>query len=482
MTANPPHASDAPEKRPMRAATATLLGVITVAALGLATVLALPERNPVTTTAPAVAATPTGNTTEVTVSVEGMSFTPSVIDVPAGDRLLLTFTNTGDQQHDLALATGAATRSLAPGESETIDAGVISADVDGWCTLPGHRQMGMVLRVHAVGAEGAEGAEAPASGHAAHSGTGTAPVAVPTAAELLAHAKEEDAHPAELAPAPSGTVHRETLRVSELSQHLTDSVSRALWTFGGTSPGPTLHGKVGDTFVITLVNDGTMGHSIDFHAGDVAPDAPMRTIAPGESLEYTFVARRAGIWMYHCSTHPMSLHIANGMYGAVVIDPPDLAPVDREYVVVAGEAYLGGNGASADATKLAGLVPDLASFNGRPFQYDAHPLGARIGERVRMWVLNAGPNQTLAFHVVGAQFDTVWTEGAFTLRNGLGSGKEAGVGATSTAEGGAQVLPLVAAQGGYVEFTPHEEGHYAFVNHAMSMAEKGQHGVLEVTP
>ena len=167
---------------------------------------------------------------------------------------------------------------------------------------------------------------------------------------------------------------------------MTAGRTREVWTYNGTTPGPILHGRVGDTFHITLVNHGTMGHSIDFHAGEVAPDQPMRTIEPGQSLDYTFTASRAGIWMYHCATMPMSSHIANGMFGAVVIEPDGLEQVDRSYVVVQSELYLGANGQPADAGTIAGLVPDVVAFNGRAFQYDAHPLTATVGQRVRQAV------------------------------------------------------------------------------------------------
>lgn len=110
-----------------------------------------------------------------------------------------------------------------------------------------------------------------------------------------------------------------------------------LWTFGGSAPGPTLHGRVGDRFVITLINDASIGHSIDFHAGARAPDRVMRTIPPGGRLVYRFTATRAGIWMYHCSTTPTSAHIANGLFGAVVIEPRDLEPADRSFVLVQSE-------------------------------------------------------------------------------------------------------------------------------------------------
>ena len=129
-------------------------------------------------------------------------------------------------------------------------------------------------------------------------------------------------------------------------------VRQKVWTFGGTAPGPVLHGQVGDTFVVTVVNHGTEAHGIDFHAGSLAPDKVMRPIPPGESVVYRFTATRAGIWMYHCSSMPMSVHIANGMFGAVVIEPPDLPKVDRSYVLVQSEQYFGPQDGSADPDKV----------------------------------------------------------------------------------------------------------------------------------
>jgi len=395
----------------------------------------------------------TGETVRVTVSVAGMSFVPNRIEVPAGARLLITLRNTADEVHDLTLATGPSTGRVAAHDSVELDAGVISADVDAWCAIAGHRAMGMTLDIVAVGASHEHPSEAP---------TGPA-VAAPTYAELMKQAAAEPASDAALPPLSDERVHELTLTVTETTQTIVDGVTRTMWSYNGTSPGPLLHGRVGDTFRITLVNNGTMGHSIDFHAGEVAPDEPMRTIEPGERLVYEFTASRPGIWMYHCSTMPMSQHIASGMFGAVVIDPDGLAPADETYVVVQSELYLSADGGPADTAKLAALSPDVMAFNGRAFQYAAHPLTAHTGDRVRVWVLNAGPNMPLSFHVVGAQFDTVWTEGAYVDTTG------------------AQVLPLQPAQGGFVEFTAGEPGHYSFVNHVMSLAEKGAQGVLTVS-
>jgi nitrite reductase (NO-forming) len=226
---------------------------------------------------------------------------------------------------------------------------------------------------------------------------------------------------------------------------------------------------VGDRFVVTLVNDGTIGHSIDFHAGALAPDRPMRTLEPGQSLTYRFTARRAGIWMYHCSTMPMSAHIANGMFGAVVIEPPDLAPVDHSYLLVQSEQYYGPPGGTVDAGKVAAEQPDAVVFNGYANQYDHDPIRVEAGDRVRIWVLDAGPNRATSFHVVGGQFPTAYAEGAYLLRDGGPDGT-----------GGSQSLALAAAQGGFVELELDEPGRYPFVSHVMVDAERGAHGVIEV--
>jgi len=415
-----------------------------------------------TVAAPPSAVTATGQATEVTVRVDGMRYDPAIIEVPYGDQLVVHFENTGSDVHDLTFANGIRSARLAPGENQTLDLGVIGADLDGWCSIAGHRQMGMVLQVKAVGAP-AHGDDIP-SDAAPQTSEGA------SAAELVDLQREPVADftpwPASLPPATEQTVHRVTLRVEEVVTDVAAGVAQTRWTFGGTAPGPVLRGRIGDRFEITLVNDGTIGHSIDFHAGALAPEEPMRTIAPSETLTYTFTATRAGIWMYHCSTMPMSMHIANGMFGAVIIDPPGLVPVDREYVLVQGELYLGTVGGVADAEKIASQLPDLVAFNGYADQYVHAPLSARVGERVRVWVLDAGPNTPTSFHVVGGQFDTVYREGAYDLVSG--------------STGGSQALGLEPAQGGFVELVFPEAGDYPFVTHRMSDAEKGARGVFRV--
>ncbi len=183
-----------------------------------------------------------------------------------------------------------------------------------------------------------------------------------------------------LQPAPGGVEHQLTLHAAEKKLEIAPGVTQEMWTFEGQVPGPVLHGKVGDLFTITLVNDGKYGHSIDFHASKVAWDDEMRTINPGESLQYQFRATHTGIWMYHCGTPPALHHIGNGMYGAVVIDPPDLAPVDHEYVFIQSELYL-------DGTSEAGLARmqhdqwDAVVFNGFVNQYQHQPIRVEPGQR-----------------------------------------------------------------------------------------------------
>lgn len=413
---------------------------------------------------------PTGEVVRVAVTALEMSYEPSRIEVNPGDRLIIELTNQDPTNfHDL-LINGVRSPRLGLGESAELDLGVVGEALEGWCTVAGHRQMGMTLDV--VVGDAPPLAETPTdSEHDAHQDRPSV-IADPDAViggvvdPVLPALTEE-------------TVHEVTMTVTEVPLEVAPGVWQKRWTFNGQSVGPTLHGRVGDIFVVTLVNDGTMGHSIDFHAGALAPDEPMRTIAPGESLTYRFTAERAGIWMYHCSTAPMSAHIAAGMHGAVVIEPEGLPPVDHSYVLVQSEVFLAGpaaapeEAAEVDVDAVSAERPDFVAFNGVANQYDQQPFAVRTGERARFWVLNAGPNRASSFHIVGGQFDTVFFEGGYQLRDGRD--------AFGTHNGGAQALGLEAAQGGFVELVFPEAGHYSVVSHSMVDAERGAHGVVQVT-
>ncbi len=421
----------------------------------------------------------TGETTRVRVEAHDMRYSPSSIEVPYGDRLVIDLVNLDEgSPHDLSFGDDLTTPRIMPGGSATLDVGVIGSRGQGWCTIVGHRQMGMVLGVAVRGGPEPGTTSAGAGGDSASAGeAGSAEVAAPGIRLGQPAPADFRAVDATLPPLTDERTHEVTLTVEEVDLEVAPGVHQKRWTYNGSVPAPTLHGRVGDTFVVTLVNHGSMGHSIDFHAGERAPDEVMRTVPPGESLTYRFTATRAGIWMYHCSTMPMSAHIAAGMHGAVVIEPDGLPPVDHSYVLVQSEVHVGGDGVDpvreVDAASAAADTPDAVVFNGVANQYDARPLTARTGERVRLWVLAAGPNRGTSFHVVGGQFDTVWSEGAYRLRpQAAGTGED---------PGGGQVLGLSTAQGGFVELSLPEPGHYPFVDHVMANAEKGARGILLVT-
>ena len=418
---------------------------------------------------PAASASATGEVVRVEVRAQGMSFVPNQVTINPGDQLIIRlFNDDPTTAHDLSIG-GLATPRLLPDTSAELDLGVVTESIQGWCTIAGHRQAGMVFDVLVAGQDAASPEASEPTDHGGH-GSGVVP-SNPDA-ELAAPINPL------LAPLGESRVHEITLTVTEEPLEVAPGVWQQRWTFNGASVGPTLHGRVGDRFIVTLVNEGTMGHSIDFHAGEVAPDEPMRTIPPGESLVYEFTANRAGIWMYHCSTPPMSSHISAGMHGAVVIEPEGLPQVDRSYVLVQSEVYLANLALTADqatevaADRIAGKDPDLVVFNGIANQYDHFPFEARVGERVRFWVLAAGPNVSSSFHIVGGQFDTLYFEGGYQLNRGTDAFGNSG--------GGSQALGLLPAQGGFVELTFPEAGHYPVVSHIMSDAERGAHGIVRV--
>lgn len=277
-------------------------------------------------------------------------------------------------------------------------------------------------------------------------------------------AKDFVARDPALAPVEAGTTHTITMTMSEKVIEVAPGVKQELWVFNGEYPGPVLHGKIGDTFDVTLKNDGKIAHSMDFHASYAAWNTQMKSIDPGATLQYKFKAEKSGIFMYHCGTAPALHHIGNGMWGSVVIDPPDLAKVDHEYVINQGELYLGAQGKPGDLTKMQATQWDAVVFNGYVNQYLHKPIRVEPNERVRVWVLDGGPSENSSFHIVGTIFDTVYKEGSYTLKPG---------------PGGSQTLDLQPAQGGFVEFTLKDAGLYPIVTHKFANAGKGALGLFQ---
>ena len=478
--AGSPHALD------RRALTGALVGVgsvLGVTALGSSLDRAYGSIDPdgaVTGTAGGggSAVTPTGETTTVAVSMAEMRYDPDVLDVPAGNALLIELSNDDPHDvHDLVLATGVTSGRLQPGQSTTVEAGVIGHDQSGWCSIVGHRAMGMTLQVTA---SGAVAESAPGSG-AATAATGGVDELTRIPLDLQAAPGPDYAVREAALPGPSGMEQRLTLEITEAALEVAPGVAMDAMTFNGTVVGPVLRSELGARLTVDLVNNGSMGHSLDLHAGRVAPDEVMRTIPPGESLEYSITTDYAGAWLYHCSTMPMTVHLAAGMLGVLIVPPDGLATADREYVLVQSEHYLVPEGATGfdeamhegahpvSPAKIAAERPDVTLFNGHANQYVHSPLEARVGERVRIWVLAAGPSRGISFHVVGGVFDTVFKEGEYLLRPDNETG------------GGAQALDLAAAQGGFVELVFDEPGTYTAVNHAFVDMERGARALIRVT-
>jgi nitrite reductase (NO-forming) len=437
-----------------------LIGAVAIMALILAFVgMFTPARG--SPAEPAAGAAGAGGTAQrFEIELGDLYVEPNMLDVEAGRPVVLVVTNSSTvMSHDLKLDGATGTDLLAPGESQEIDLGFVDDGAEAWCTVPGHKAAGMVLTFVVDDANSA----APAPAH--ESSVASAAAAAAIDPQVMPADGWAPFDPT-LQAAPGATEHSIELSATEVVKEVAPGVTQELWTFNDQMPGPVLRGKVGDVFTVTLRNDGKLGHSIDFHASRVAWDDEMRTIQPGESLVYQFTAEHAGVYMYHCGTAPTLHHIGNGMYGAIIIDPIDLAPVDHEFVFVQSELYLGPEAQPGDLTKMEHDQWDAVVFNGYYSQYSHAPIRVEPGERIRAWVLDAGPSENSSFHVVGTIFDTVYFEGRYELRPG-------------PEHGGSQALALQPAQGGFVEFSLPEPGFYPIVTHKFSNVGKGASGLFQ---
>jgi nitrite reductase (NO-forming) len=272
------------------------------------------------------------------------------------------------------------------------------------------------------------------------------------------------AEPAALPDAPPGPVAHVKIVVEDRIIEIAPGVRYAAWTFNGHVPGPIIHVRLGQRLDVTFTNHGSMPHSLDFHSARVAADAAFKDVAPGQTLKFSFVAQRAGVYLYHCVTAPAVVHIANGMYGAMIVDPARPLPRAKSFVLTAGEWYTNaGSPAHLDYRKAMAMTPDWSTFNGRAFQYNDHPLRVSPGQRVRFYVVDAGPNLVVPFHIVGGIFDRAYVDGDMWhwLRD---------VQTTDVPPGGAAIFD--------VRFPV--AGVYGFVNHSFANAERGEIGTVLV--
>ncbi|MEP6909399.1 MAG: multicopper oxidase domain-containing protein [Actinomycetota bacterium] len=291
---------------------------------------------------------------------------------------------------------------------------------------------------------------------------------VPANAQELAEAHK--AYDAALPAAPAGPVAKVHMTLKDITVQIAPGVKYNTWSFSGHgAPGPIVHVREGQTVEMTLTNGGAIPHSIDFHAARIAPNLAFRDVDPGKSFTFRFKANDPGVYMYHCGTKPVLAHIANGMYGAIIVTPTKPLPkVDKNYVLVASEWYLSGDGikqpASLDLNKAHAMEPDWTTFNGYANQYVTHPLTADPGDTVRFWVVAAGPTLDSNFHIVGTIFNRAWPNADVT----------------GPPEEGVQTVIVPAGGGGVFDVKIDQPGLYPFVSHAFAHVDLGQVGLLKV--
>ena len=375
------------------------------------------------------------------------------LKVPLGAVVQITLINGDGAEHDIAVPqfNALSDHVLEKGASSVI---VFRADKQGtfdyFCTLPGHRQAGMHGLIEI-------GKPAPSELPEIHNDISRDP---------------DDVPPPIGARGPKTDVF--TLETFEVKARLADNTTYTYWTFDGKVPGPMLRVRVGDTVVIHLKNSPSnrMYHSIDFHAvtGPGGGSAVLQ-VPPGGTKTLIFKALKPGLYVYHCATPMVAEHIANGMYGLILVEPAGGLPkVDKEFYVMQGEIYtVGAFGQQGyqefDVQKLLDEHPEYFVFNGAVDALNKyHPLHARVGESVRIFFGDGGPNFISSFHIIGEIFDKVYQYGSVT------NPPLTDVQTVLVPPGGAAI----------VEFTPQVPGKYTLVDHALVRVERGLSGTLIV--
>jgi len=375
-----------------------------------------------------------------------------ILSAAAGQTVQLTLLNGEGAEHDIVFPdqNAASPRITGRGTSTTIVFRATKAgDFVYYCDVPGHRQAGMEGQF----------------------------IVTPRPAESVTVEADISQQPTEVPPA-IGTREPQTVRVDlvavELEARLAEGTTYGFWTFNGRVPGPMLRARVGDTIDVHVSNaeNSSYIHSVDLHAVTGPGGGAVSTqVDPGHAKSFKFKAMVPGLYVYHCATPMVAHHITNGMYGLILVEPEGgLPPVDREFYVMQGEIYtdaaFGQQGRQEfSVEKLLNERPEYFVFNGSVGAISKlHPLKAKVGETVRIFFGVGGPNATSSFHVIGEIFDRVYSF-ADVLSPPL-----RGVQTITVPPGGATI----------VEFKVDVPGDYTLVDHALSRAERGLIGILQV--
>ncbi len=264
------------------------------------------------------------------------------------------------------------------------------------------------------------------------------------------------------------------LETTEMEGIIADSIPYTFWTFNNTVPGSFIRIREGDEVTLNLKNaaNSVLPHNIDLHAvTGPGGGAAATTAAPGKEASFTFKAINPGLYVYHCAAPPVPMHIGNGMYGLILVEPAGgLKPVDKEYYIMQGDFYTKASTIKRgllefDNDKAVAENPDYVLFNGKKGSLlGANMIEAKVGETVRLFVGNGGPNLTSSFHVIGEIFDNVYLEGGSTVSHNI------------------QTTMIPAGGSAIVEFKCDVPGEYVLVDHSLSRAfNKGCIGKLKVT-
>jgi nitrite reductase (NO-forming) len=445
------------------------LSLLLIAVVSVPIIVA-PQREavpPVASNQPTVSIAPAS----VSITASEFKFNPTSIQVAVGQKVTLTLQNSGVVEHDVTIPSAGFSLLARAGQTTSGDFTFDKPGVfDFFCSIPGHKDAGMKGTLTVVDPLAAVLPAPQAASSTAHDMPG---MATTSSADILIKPL-----PANLARLPLPQVAppitrsesayvKFDLTTTRVTAQLADGVAYEYWTFNGTVPGPMLRVREGDTVEIDLSNaaDAGVTHSIDLHAvTGPGGGAKVMQIAPGEDGSFKFEALNPGVYIYHCATPMVAQHIASGMYGMIVVEPKaGLAKVDHEYYLMEGDFYLQGNRGDTglrafDLAKMLDERPDYVLFNGGVGALTGdNAFKANVGESIRIFFGVGGPNLTSSFHVIGAIFDRVYSEGSLT------SPPATNVQTTHVSAGGATA----------VEFTARVPGTYSIVDHSLGRMEKG---------
>ena len=400
-----------------------------------------------------------------------------ILSANVGDTVRVTLTGGDAVEHDIAFPDFNAKSEHISGKGSTSTFEFV-VDKPGTftynCLLAGHKEAGMIGKFEVTGTapSNTTSSSAPAAGNAVVAGPVVVSNDPTTGADVVRDPTEIPAQ-IQAGPREPQTV-RIDLETVEIEGQLADGTTYKYWTFNGKVPGPFYRVRVGDTIEVHLRNltNSTMAHSVDFHAvTGPGGGATMSQTAPGEETMFTAKALNPGLFVYHCATPMVAEHIANGMYGLILVEPEEGLPeVDREFYVMQGELYtneaFGSTGLlTENIPALLNEDPEYLVFNGAVGGLtEQKPLKANVGETVRIFFGVGGPNFTSSFHVIGEIFDRVYDQASLT------SPALTDIQTTMVPPGGATM----------VEFDLEVPGRYILVDHALARLQRGLAGFLIV--